>query len=81
MADGKKGREEGRMGIQKFEYPENKNSFLDEIKSIFYNYLRSVIWWKNKEQQTQVLNTGSHILPTFFPIPLALDCRQSKYSL
>ena len=56
------------MGIQKFEYLENKNSFLDEIKSIFYNYLRSTIWWKNKEQQTQALNTGSHILPTFFPI-------------
>ena len=29
--------------IQKSEYLENEESFLDEIKSIFCNYLRAVI--------------------------------------
>ena len=28
---------EGKNYIQKFEYLENKNSFLDEIKNIFYS--------------------------------------------
>lgn len=28
---------------QKFEYL--KNDFLDEIKSVFYNYLRAIICW------------------------------------
>ena len=36
----------GEDGIQKFEYIDNEKSFLDEIKSIFCNYLRAVIWWK-----------------------------------
>ena len=30
--------------MQKFEYTENEKSFLDEIKSIFYNYLRTIVW-------------------------------------
>ena len=36
--------------MQKFEYPENEKSFLDEIKSIFHNYLiiLFIIWWKNE---------------------------------
>ena len=38
----------GKMEIQKFEYLENKKSFLDEIKSIFHNFWRDIIWWKNK---------------------------------
>ena len=29
-------------GIQKFEYLENEKRFLDEIKSIFQNYLRAM---------------------------------------
>ena len=37
---GKKGEKE----IEKFEYLENEESFLDEIKSIFHNYLRAIIW-------------------------------------
>ena len=32
---------EGKLEIQKFEYLENRNSFLDEIKSIFHNYLKT----------------------------------------
>ena len=36
----------GEDGIQKFEYIDNEKSFLDEIKSIFRNYLRAVSWWK-----------------------------------
>ena len=35
------------MEIQKCEYLEIEKSFLDEIKSIFCNYLRAIIWWKN----------------------------------
>ena len=42
MADRKK--KEGKTEIQKSEYLENENSFLDEIKSIFHNYLRAIIW-------------------------------------
>ena len=30
--------------IQSFEYLEIKDSFLDEIKSIFHNYLRTITW-------------------------------------
>ena len=30
----------GKLEIHKFEYLENEKSFLDEIKSIFHNYLR-----------------------------------------
>ena len=28
--------------MEKFEYLENKKKFLDEIKSIFHNYLRTI---------------------------------------
>ena len=41
MAD--RGKKEGKTEIQKFEYLDNEKSFLDEIKSIFRNYLRAVI--------------------------------------
>ena len=44
MADRKRGGGEGKTEIQKFEYLENKKSFLDEIKSFFHKYLRAVIW-------------------------------------
>ena len=32
-----------RGEIQRFEYLENEKNFLDEIKSIFHNYLRAII--------------------------------------
>ena len=38
----------GREKLQKFEYVENKKSFLDEIKNIFHIFWRAIIWWKNK---------------------------------
>ena len=47
---GKSGKEEGK--IQKFEYLENRNSFLDEIKSVFHSFEglsfceKIKIWWK-----------------------------------
>ena len=41
MADREK---DGKMGMQKFEYLENKKSFLDEIKAIFHSSRRVVIW-------------------------------------
>ena len=31
-------RKRGKMEIQKFEYLENKKSFLDEIKNIFHSF-------------------------------------------
>ena len=34
----------GKTNKQKFEYLENEKSFLDEIESIFHNYLRTTIW-------------------------------------
>ena len=34
---------EGKSEIQKFKYLENENNFLDEVKSIFYNYLSDII--------------------------------------
>ena len=32
----------GKIEIQRFKYLENEKSFLDEIKSIFHNYLRVI---------------------------------------
>ena len=32
--------------IQKFEYLENENSILDEMKNIFHSFSRATIWWK-----------------------------------
>ena len=45
--------ESGKCGkegkkLQKFEYLENKKSFFDEIKSVFCNLRRAIIWSKNK---------------------------------
>ena len=38
-----------RIEIWKFEYLENEKSFLDQIKSIFHSFWRTIIWWKNKD--------------------------------
>ena len=37
QSNGRQEEKEGRTEIQKFEYLENENSFLDEIRSIFYS--------------------------------------------
>ena len=34
---------EGKSEIQKFNYLENEKNFLDEVKSIFHNYLNAII--------------------------------------
>ena len=34
---------EGKSEIQKFEYLENEKNFLDEVKSVFHNYLKAII--------------------------------------
>ena len=39
---------EERMEIQKFEYLENEDSFLDEMKNLFHSFWRAIIWWKIK---------------------------------
>ena len=38
----------GREKLEKFEYLENKKSFLDEITNIFHSFWRPIFWWKNK---------------------------------
>ena len=43
------GKKEGKMQIQKFQYLENEEGMLDEIKIIFHNYLKAIIWWKNEK--------------------------------
>ena len=35
---------EWKKEIQKYEYLNNEKSFLGEIKSIFHDYLRAIIW-------------------------------------
>ena len=40
---------EGKTEMQRFEYVENEKSFLNETKSIFHNYLRAIVWWKNEK--------------------------------
>ena len=48
MADRKKmGRGNGKTELQKFGYLENEKNFLDEIKSFFHNYLRTLFDEKN----------------------------------
>ena len=37
--------------IRKLEYLKNKKNFLDEIKSFFHNYLRTIIWSKKKKRK------------------------------
>ena len=42
------GKEEKKL--QKYEYLENKKSFLDEIKNIVHSFWRAITWWKYKIQ-------------------------------
>ena len=43
---------QGKWGGGKYtEHLENKKSFLDEIKSIFLNFPRAIIWWKKKNNR------------------------------
>ena len=47
MADRQKKREGQKYKNLKLQkYLENEKSFLLEIKSIFHNFYRAVIWWK-----------------------------------
>ena len=36
--------DEGKSEIQKFKYLENEKNFLDEVKTIFHNYLSAIIY-------------------------------------
>ena len=55
------------MEIPKFEYLDNEKSFVDEIKSIFRNYSRAVIWRKKKKTKIQALKVVCrYIFPSFF---------------
>ena len=46
MVDREKGE---KMELQKCEYLENEKSFSVEIKRVFHNYLRAIIWQKNEK--------------------------------
>ena len=48
LSNGWQGEKERKVKIQKFEYLENKKSFLDEMKNIFHSFSRAIIWWKIK---------------------------------
>ena len=41
MTEGKG--DEGKSGMQKFEYLENEKNFLDEVNCVFPNYLSAII--------------------------------------
>ena len=45
------GRKLGEDENIKFEYLRNEESFLDEIKNIFHNFWRAIIWWKTKTKK------------------------------
>ena len=47
---------EGKSEIQKFKYLENENNFLDEVKSIFHNYLKTTICLIKEKLRTQALS-------------------------
>ena len=42
------GKQKRRGKLEKYEYLENKKSFLDEIKNIVHSFWRAITWWKNK---------------------------------
>ena len=42
---------DGKTKIQNSEYFENQKSFFDEIKSIFHNHLKVIIWWENENSR------------------------------
>ena len=44
--------------FQKFEYLENKKSFLDETKNTFHIFWRVIVWWKNEN----LLKNSAHKL-------------------
>ena len=57
------------MEIQKFEYLENKKSFLDDIKNIFHSFWRPIIWWKN----INLVNNSRHkLLKDLIPFQMIL---------
>ena len=37
--------DKGKSEIQKSEYLENEENFLDEVKSVFHNYVSAIICW------------------------------------
>ena len=40
---------------EKIEYLKNIHSFIDTIKSIFHNFRRPIIWWKNSWHNLQAM--------------------------
>ena len=49
MADREKIKQAGKKKIHKFEYLENEESFLGQIKNIFHIFWRTIILVKNKK--------------------------------
>ena len=44
QSNGRQVEKEGMTDIEKLNYPENENSFFDEIKSIFHSFWRANFW-------------------------------------
>ena len=40
----------GEVGNTKIWIPRDEKRILDEIKNIFRNYLRAIIWWRNEKE-------------------------------
>ena len=62
---------EEKKEIQKFEYLENKESFLNELKTIICNSLKAIIWLKKWTQALKIffskfdiLKLASHVVNT-----------------
>ena len=64
MAD----RGEEKMEIQKSEYLAKEKSFLDEIKSVFHNFLRAIVWWKARKITDTSFNPFVPNAPFLYPL-------------
>ena len=59
QSNGRQEEKDERTEIQKFEYLENENSFLDEIRSIFYSSWRAIIWQRLKHYNLNRLSINA----------------------
>ena len=61
------GESEWKSEIQKFDYLENEKNFLDEVKSIFHNYLRDDTHMTSMKivQFLRHVTPFFHLRPTF----------------
>ena len=69
MADRQKKREGQKYKNLKLQkYLENEKSFLLEIKSIFHNFCRAVIWWKKNKNLMKIADTSFKVFISLWNI-------------